>query len=85
MPAPHNEDSYRKLLNGGIPHGAALALADQLGHGGAVSAPAALTSPASMNAAYVQADVQKLRDDIAALRTTLNSLVTEMKNAGVIL
>lgn len=85
MPAPHNEDTYRKLRNGGISHGAALALADEIGHGGTVANPAALTAPATMSGTYTQAEVQKLRADIAALRTTLDTLVTELRNAGVVL
>lgn len=78
---------YRALLNSGVSHRAALLMADpatDMVSGGAVSAPAALTSTATQPGAYAQAENQKLRDDIAALRTTVNTLVTALKNAGVI-
>lgn len=77
---------YRRLKNG-IGHEAALYLADPATtpqKGAAVSAPSAMTAPATMNAAYTQTEVQALRTDVANLRTTVNNLVTALKNAGAI-
>lgn len=81
-----DQTRYRELLNSGLSHRMALIFADPAKasvSGGAVSAPAALTSTATQPAPS-QAENQKLRDDIAALRTTVNTLVTALKNAGVI-
>lgn len=82
-----DKDRYRELLNSGMAHRLALIMADPAKanvSGGAVSAPSALTSAASQPGTYTQAEVQKLRDDINNLRTTVNTLVTALKNAGVI-
>jgi len=37
-----------------------------------------------MAGTYTQTEVQQLRTDVANLRTTVNTLVTALKNAGVI-
>jgi uncharacterized protein YceH (UPF0502 family) len=79
-----NRTKYR-TLKAGIGHEAALYLSDPAKSGAAtVAAPAAMTAPANMNAAYTQAEVQQLRTDVANLRTTVNSLVTNLKNAGLV-
>ena len=83
-----NEVTYRKLLHAGIPHHAALFLADPDADpiaATAVANPAALTSPADIAATYSETAVQQIRDDVAALRTTVQSLLTSLRNAGVLL
>ena len=45
--------------------------------------PAALASPADMGAAYTEAEVQALRDDVAALRTTLLSVTNLLQAYGL--
>ena len=82
-----DQTRYRELLNSGMAHRIALLMADPSRanvSGGAVSAPSALTAPATMAGTYTQTEVQQLRTDVANLRTTVNTLVTALKNAGVI-
>ena len=82
-----DQTRYRELLNSGMSHRIALIMADPARaqvSGGAVSAPSAMTSAASQPGTYTQTEVQKMRDDINNLRTTVNTLVTALKNAGVI-
>jgi hypothetical protein len=84
---PFNNMKYRELLANGIPHGAAKILADSDNDtidGGPVTPPAALTAPTTISGSFAQADHQKLRDDVASLRATVNALHTALKNAGVI-
>ena len=45
--------------------------------------PAALTAPSTMSGSYTQSEVQKLRDDIAALRTTVLALTTALQTYGL--
>lgn len=79
-----NRTKYR-LLKNGIGHEAALYLADPALSGATtVAAPAAMTAPATMNAAYTQAEVQQLRTDVSNLRTTVASLLANLKTAGVV-
>lgn len=69
--------TYDELINSGYTRGEALrALA-----GSGVAAPAAMTAPTTMNAAYTQSEVQNLRNDVAALRTTVANLLAQI-NAG---
>ena len=49
-----------------------------------VADPAALTSPTTISGSYTQSEVQKLRDDIAALRTTLAAAVDALQSYGLI-
>ena len=82
-----NTNLYRELLNTGVSHKAALVLADperDVVSGGPVSNPAALTVIGTMPGTYTQANEQQLRNDLAALRSTVDTLVTALKNAGVI-
>lgn len=79
-----NRTKYR-TLKAGIGHEAALYLSDPAKSGAAtVAAPSAMTAPATMNAAYTQTEVQALRTDVANLRTTVNTLITNLKNAGLV-
>lgn len=82
-----NTNLYRELLNQGIPHHAALILADparDVVSAAAVSDPAAMTAPASMGATYTAANVNALRADVDALRTVVINLLTSLRNAGVV-
>lgn len=82
-----NQEKYQTLVNWGMPHGAALSIADpalDAIDGGVVANPAALTSPATIQATYAQADIQKVRDDVAALQSKLTTLMTALRSAGVI-
>lgn len=48
-----------------------------------VAAPAALTAPATFNATtYTATEVNALRNDVAALRTTVANLITALRGAG---
>ena len=81
-----NEAVYRVLLNNGIPHPAALVLADPLLDpivGTTVADPAAIASTAP-GAAYVQAEATAVRSDLVALRATVLALTTALRTAGVI-
>lgn len=82
-----NDARYRELLNLGLPHAVALRLADPAQDtisGTAVADPAALTAPADIAATYTEAEVQALRNDVAALRTTVANLLASLRSAGVI-
>lgn len=48
-----------------------------------VTAPAALTAPATMGASYAQSEVQALRADVAALRSTVAALVAALDSIGL--
>jgi uncharacterized secreted protein with C-terminal beta-propeller domain len=77
---------YRRIKNG-MGHEAALYLSDSANSpqkATTVAAPSALTAPTTMNAAYTQTEVQALRTDVANLRTTVNTLITNLKAAGVV-
>lgn len=82
-----DQELFRKLYNAGIPGLAASYLADPdsdtIG-AAAVANPAALTSPADIGTVYTEAEVQALRNDVAALRTTVQSLLTALRDAGVL-
>lgn len=81
-----DKTKYRKIKNG-MGHDAAIFLSDSANSpqkATTVAAPAAMTAPATMNAAYTQAEVQALRTDVANLRTTLNTLITNLKAAGTV-
>lgn len=82
-----NEALHRELLNAGFSNAAALRFADPSNDtisAAAVADPAALTAPADIAAVYTEAQVQAIRDDVAALRTTLVNLLTSLRNAGVL-
>lgn len=84
-----DESLYHELYNCGVPFKAALILADPTNGftvegGTAVADPAALTSPADVSATYTEAEVQHIRDDVAALRTTLVALLASLRAATVI-
>lgn len=59
-------------------------IAKAVASGSTVAAPAALTSSATQGGAYAQAENQKLRDDIANLRTTVAAMHTALVNAGLL-
>lgn len=48
----------------------------------APAAPAALTAPADLGAAYSQANVNALRADVLALSTVVTNLVNALKGTG---
>lgn len=52
--------------------------------GVAVSDPAALTAPTTLNAVFAVAEVQALRNDVAALRTKLIALLDSLRNADLL-
>lgn len=82
-----NNDLYRKLRSGGAGHNAALVLSDPELDAVACSAvvdAAALTAPADIAATYTEAEVQALRNDAAALRTTVNALLASLRAGGVV-
>lgn len=47
-----------------------------------VAAPAAMTAPADLGAAYSQANVNALRTDVANLRGTVAALLTALQGTG---
>lgn len=49
----------------------------------AVADPAALTAPTTISATYVQAEIQALRNDVAALRATVAALVDALQAANL--
>ena len=75
---PFDQDRYRQLSSEGLPHAIAVRLATTT----AVSAPSALTAPASMGATYTKSEVDALRADVAALRTTVAALISALKESG---
>ena len=80
-----NEDLYHRLLNAGIPHPAALVMADPQNDSitaNPVSDPAPMTAPADLGAAYTQANVNALRADHAALQATVQALLTSLRGGG---
>lgn len=82
-----DEMKYRALAHGGLSHGAAALLADpatDIINGAAVATPAAMTTIADIPTTYSEVEVQHLRDDVAALRTTVVNLLTSLRDAGVI-
>lgn len=82
-----NDTKFRQLMQGGLSWEAARVLADPTQdaiEAAAVSDPAALTAPADIAATYTEAQVQALRNDIAALRTTVAALLTSLRDAGVL-
>ena len=81
-----NRTKFQKLKHG-VGYEAALILADSAQNpqtAATVAAPAALTSTADQPGAYAEAEAQKIRDDIAALRVTLAALLVSLKAAGVV-
>lgn len=81
-----NDLAYRSLVLSGIPHYAALVLADpalDTINGGVVTNPAALTSTAP-GAAYVQGEATAVRTDLAALQATVTALTAALRTAGVV-
>lgn len=81
-----NEQKYREFRDQGYSHQAALALADPATDfspsGATVTDPPALTAPADIAAVYTEAEVQALRNDIAALRGTVVSLLASLRAVG---
>lgn len=78
---------FQKIKHG-VGYEAALILADTSKspqQAATVAAPAAMTAPGTMGASYTQAEQNQLRTDVANLRTTVASLLTSLKNAGVVL
>lgn len=63
-----------------------MSLRQTLGFGGSpnVTDASALTSAADVPSSYTEAEVQKLRDDVAALRTKVNELLAALRSGGVL-
>jgi hypothetical protein len=59
------------LMQRGVSYGDAVARLA----GSGTAAPAAMTAPTNMGAAYTQTEVQALRTDVANLRATVASLL----------
>lgn len=56
----------------------------QLDDADAVADMAALTAPADIATTYTEAEVQAIRDDVAAARTTINALLASLRTAGLL-
>jgi len=69
--------TYDELVNQGFSRGEALVRLSGTG----VTIPGALTSPADIPAAYNEANMQQLRDDVAALHTKVTDLINAL-NGG---
>lgn len=49
-----------------------------------VADAAVLTAPASLGAAYTQAEVNALRADVAALQAKINALLVALRGGGIV-
>jgi len=70
------DTAERVAMQNGFPYSVAKNVAQ-------VSDPAAMTAPANMGAAYTQAEVQALRDDVAAIRGTILALTNLLQSMGL--
>lgn len=61
-----------------------LSTEDVVTPGVAVTDPAALTSPATFNAAFDSTECDALRADLVSVRTQLIALITSLENANLI-